>query len=57
MEEESVTTMTQERKTIPDKRTAFSGKMTAPLFAWPWENFGNYKVCLSLCVFSFDIIL
>nr|XP_027121909.1 protein ECERIFERUM 3-like isoform X1 [Coffea arabica]XP_027125226.1 protein ECERIFERUM 3-like isoform X1 [Coffea arabica] len=43
MEGEKVTTMIQARITIPDKRTAFSGTTTAPLFAWPWEHYGNYK--------------
>ena len=49
MEGEKVTTLIQARITIPDKRTAFSGTTTAPLFAWPWEHYGNYKVCLALC--------
>lgn len=35
--------MIQERKTLEPARVAFPGKKDGPLFAWPWENLGNYK--------------
>lgn len=39
--------MIQHTKTSEeDNRINFQGKMDAPLFAWPWENLGNYKVSL-----------
>lgn len=38
---------------IEEKIICKSGKKDAPFFAWPWENFGNYKVCtLSTSLFK-----
>lgn len=43
MEGENVA-MVQERKTLETDRVSFHGKKDGPLFSWPWENLGNYKV-------------
>ncbi|KAL2462244.1 Protein ECERIFERUM 3 [Abeliophyllum distichum] len=31
---------------VEENRICNSGKTDAPFFAWPWENFGNYKYLL-----------
>ena len=33
------------KKDLEDESLCTSGKSGAPLFGWPWQNFGSYKVC------------
>ncbi|CAI9113816.1 OLC1v1014497C1 [Oldenlandia corymbosa var. corymbosa] len=42
----------QQSKALKDKIIVSPGKRDAPLFAWPWENFGNYKYLFYVAILA-----
>lgn len=46
-------TMLQEQ----DNEGSSSGKMGAPLFGWPWQNLGSFKVCTSTLIIITILLL
>lgn len=42
----------QEKKNTISKSMYSEGSMNAPLFSWPWENFGSYKYLFYLGLFA-----